>query len=90
MEKNLAYKLGPAFEDYIIVNGKNTNNPVLTLECFVYEVSMPCPVCEKGIIMMPPSLDKHTLPMEGLYCVLCGQRYEVASVNHIRKRRRFR
>jgi len=88
---NLACKLGPALEkDDITKCGKNAHNPVLVLENFVYEESTPCPVCEKGIIMIPPSLEKHTLPLEGLYCILCGQRYEVASVNHIRKRRKWK
>lgn len=87
---NLASKLGSAFDREVTTSGKNAHNPVLKLEHFIYEESVPCPVCDKGIIVMPPSLEKHTLPLEGLYCMLCGQQYEVASVNHIRKRRKWK
>jgi hypothetical protein len=87
---NLASKLGSAIDRQITTSGRNAHNPVLKLENFVYEEPVPCPVCDRGIIVMPSRLERHTLPLEGLYCMLCGQQYEVASVNHIRKRRKWK
>jgi len=83
----LTCERGPA---KIISHRVNECNPILTLENYVYEESKICPVCREGIILLPIVVEPNRLPSTGAQCPVCGQRYEIASSAHIRKRRRWK